>query len=80
MSSPGSYLEEFLSAACRCGARKRKGESFCGACYHRLPRQMQRSLYRRMGVGYEEAFDAAARLLRLPLQTALFGREPGQEG
>ena len=39
-----------------CGGVKRKHTAFCTACYYRLPRTLQKSLWRRFGNGFEEAY------------------------
>lgn len=46
-----------------CGGKKLPGRSFCGACYHQLPHDLQRHLYYRLGDGYEEAYDEAREFL-----------------
>lgn len=57
------YLRELKSDGCMCGKPKKKNFSFCWTCFQRLPEEMRKSLYRRMGRGYEEAYDAAVRYL-----------------
>jgi hypothetical protein len=52
--------------ACECPAcagAKKPGMSFCRSCYADLPVNMARALYKRVGQGYEEAFDHAVRKL-----------------
>lgn len=53
------YWDELFSEECFCGKNKKSKMSFCYSCYRSLPRSMQRDLYRRMGDGYEEAYDDA---------------------
>lgn len=50
-----------------CDGRKRSKNTFCVDCYLTLPREMQRALYREIGKGYEEAYDAAVGFLRAKL-------------
>ena len=50
----------FLSITCRCGALKRTKQPFCNTCYDKLPRQYQVALYKRLGEGFEEAYQRAA--------------------
>ena len=59
MSDFKFYLQELNSEECRCGSWKKKRMSFCYICYRKLPKDTQKELYQRMGVGYEEAYDDA---------------------
>jgi hypothetical protein len=52
-----------MIARCECGNTKGLKMSSCRSCYYKLPRQMQRNLYKRAGHGYEEAYDAAVKYL-----------------
>ena len=53
----------FPRRVCFCGGPKESGFSFCGVCYHMLPRPMQHALWRKAGHGYEQAYaDAKARV------------------
>lgn len=56
-------LEELQGTTCRCGRDKKTKMTFCGRCYHQLPRRIQRSLYKRVGEGYEEAYSTAVEYL-----------------
>jgi hypothetical protein len=50
-----------------CSGYKRRHMSFCGRCYGKLPRAIQRRLYARIGCGYESAHESAiAALLAHP--------------
>jgi hypothetical protein len=51
------------SNKCICSRWKPKARSFCGACYHNLPAELRRALYRRIGEGYEAAFTEAVKFL-----------------
>ncbi|MCE5242476.1 MAG: phage protein GemA/Gp16 family protein [Syntrophobacteraceae bacterium] len=57
------YLRELQSDQCQCGKSKGSGKSFCYSCWKKLPVDLQRPLYRRLGQGYEEAYEQAARHL-----------------
>ncbi len=57
------YKAEKQSNECQCGRGKSPGYSFCPTCYKSLTNDMQRALYRRMGLGYEEAFEEASQWL-----------------
>ena len=59
----GRYVEELMSEECLCGREKRRQYSFCYRCYKLLPQDLQRRLYSRIGEGYEEAFEEAAKRL-----------------
>jgi hypothetical protein len=55
---------ELSGEECRCGAGKKPAQSFCFACYDRLPRDMARAMYRRIGSGYESAYRDAVDYLK----------------
>lgn len=57
-------LEELKGEECQCGKYKKSGNSFCYGCYSSLPNNLQRSLYRRFGNGYEEAYEEAIEHLK----------------
>ena len=60
-------LEDFLGTKCgSCGRAKQSSHSFCGRCYHILPKAMQDALYKRFGEGYEAAFTDAQKYLEHP--------------
>lgn len=61
-----AILRELRGQKCRCGRRKIEKQTFCGSCYHSLPKDMQRALYRRLNKGYEEAYRVACAHLGLP--------------
>lgn len=42
-----------------CGSWKPAKTTFCGHCYHRLPRPMQHALYKLISNGYPEARETA---------------------
>lgn len=45
---------------CLCGREKRRKMAFCGLCFNLLPDRMQDDLYKRVGAGFEAAYEAAA--------------------
>jgi len=57
------YLQEVQSETCQCGGWKRSSLSFCYSCFLRLPHELREALYRTMGHGFEEAYDAASKYL-----------------
>jgi len=58
-------LQDFLGTLCSaCRGSKESRHSFCGRCYHALPKSMQSDLWRRFGHGYEQAFADAQDWLR----------------
>lgn len=61
--STSFYIDELKSEECQCGEYKARGKSVCPACWKRLPRDLQVDLYSRMGDGYEEAYEAAVKVL-----------------
>lgn len=50
------YARELRSEECQCLRRKKAGHSLCWKCYGRLPEELRKRLYRRIGDGYEEAY------------------------
>lgn len=51
---------EYMGLECAvCEKKKSKAQSFCSSCYYKLPEGMRKSLYRRFGDGYEEAYEEA---------------------
>ena len=57
------YVGELESEECFCGMPKVSGKSFCYRCFTALPHDMRRELYKRVGDGYEAAYDAAVKYL-----------------
>jgi len=58
-------LKELKSNECACGKYKKEGMSFCYNCYQGLPDDMQKALYNRFGLGYEQAYDDAVGWLKV---------------
>ena len=52
-------IKELQATSCYCGAKKKRGHTFCYPEYRSLPPAMQQALYNRLGHGYEEAYQAA---------------------
>ena len=61
--TPRELIAELQGTACRCGSTKRPKQTFCHTCYYSLSADTRRALYRRVGEGYEEAYDEAIREL-----------------
>ena len=57
------YLKELQGNECVCGGFKKSGLSVCRECWAKLPPEMQQALYRRIGRGYEQAYEAAVEYL-----------------
>ena len=57
------YLEELRSDECQCGSKKLRDNTFCRKCYYELPKNMREDLYLFIGMGYEQARDAAVHYL-----------------
>ncbi len=56
-------VRELLRKVCRCGRPKMVKQTFCGRCYKSLTTEVRRSLYRKIGEGYEEAHAKALFIL-----------------
>lgn len=54
------YVNQLKSEECLCGKYKQPGFAFCYGCYKTLPKDHQRALYKKIGTGFEEAYDACA--------------------
>jgi hypothetical protein len=63
-------IADLLGTTCRCGATKAHGHTFCGPCYYGLPLSLRRDLYKRIGEGYEEAYERACGVLQRQLSAA----------
>ena len=63
LKEAGFYIRELRSNQCQCEAPKKPGNSFCYSCYTDLPLDMRSALYRKLGSGYEDAYDAAVKYL-----------------
>lgn len=53
------YINELKSNECQCGRDKKPDYAFCFTCYDSLPWEMRKALWRRVGNGYEEAYEEA---------------------
>lgn len=60
MKTQRQLIAELRGGLCRCGAAKQPRQTFCRSCYFTLPAKMRSALYRRIGEGYEQAYQAAA--------------------
>lgn len=56
-------IEVLRSTRCICGGKKSERTAFCKGCYFSLSPETRRALYQRIGVGFEEAYTAAAEIL-----------------
>lgn len=57
------YYKKLKSDICACGHFKTPLTSFCKVCYRSLPDSNQSALYRKLGAGYELAYDHAVEIL-----------------
>lgn len=57
-------VRELRGNKCRCGEGKPSGKTFCYNCYHSLPDELKKRLYKRIGQGYEEAHAEAVAILK----------------
>ena len=58
-------LAVLKSDLCLCGKRKNPRRSFCPYCFRALPDAMKAALYRKVGRGYEAAFQEAVQWLQI---------------
>jgi hypothetical protein len=56
-------VHELGTVQCRCARPKQPCQTFCRACYYSLAPEMRRSLYDKIGQGYEAAYVAAVNML-----------------
>jgi hypothetical protein len=63
VSTPAEMLAELRGTTCRCGREKDRMKSFCLPCFMRLPRYLRTALYKRIGTGYETAYESAVKIL-----------------
>lgn len=58
------YIQALNSDECsNCNNNKQIGKAFCYNCFKKLPDELQRILYRRIGFGFESAFELASKWL-----------------
>lgn len=53
------YGAELMGNGCWCGDSKKPGFALCFKCYNRLPVELQKGLYRKLGNGYEQGYEEA---------------------
>lgn len=51
------YISVLKSQECQCGRNKKPKFALCYRCYKELPNDIQRNLYRKIGEGFEEAYE-----------------------
>ena len=66
-------IRELMGLKCRCGKLKGRGMPLCGICYLSLSQGMRDDLYKRLGEGYEQAYESACRALDRATGTAAGG-------
>jgi hypothetical protein len=57
------YMQVLKGKQCQCERPKKRRHAFCFGCYSRLPRDMRKDLYRPIGNGFAEAYEAAVKYL-----------------
>lgn len=57
------YLDVLKSNGCACGREKKPGRAFCFRCWKSLPGYMKGPLYRKIGKGFELAYEIACQYL-----------------
>ena len=57
------YVNVMKSEKCQCENPKKRRYALCFNCWKKLPEYMQKALYRRLGFGFEKAYDKAVRCL-----------------
>lgn len=68
-------VQELAGKTCHCGKPKQRGHTFCRFCYFRLPPQLGQALYKRLGYGYREAYEAAVDYLTIDTETRAIAQE-----
>jgi len=59
-------IRETDGAECAaCGSPKRRGHAFCPSCFHALPGDLRRALWKTISEGYALAYDEAKQWLRV---------------
>lgn len=56
-------IEILKNNQCHCGKGKMPRNAFCRECFYKLPNAIRKALYSRVGFGFEQAYDLAARTL-----------------
>jgi hypothetical protein len=52
-----------MGEVCRCGGAKKAGFSFCNGCYRLCPPREANNLWRKIGEGYELAYERCCRAI-----------------
>jgi hypothetical protein len=66
-------IRELMGVKCRCGEPKQRGFTFCRICYLSLPQGFRNELQKKLGEGYEQAYETACRMLERATGTAAGG-------
>ena len=56
-------IRELMGVKCHCGEPKQRGFTFCRICYLSLPQGFREELRKKLGEGYEQAYETACRAL-----------------
>lgn len=57
------YIAVLKSEECQCGKPKKSRMALCYDCYSSLPKDTQKTLWKKIRNGFEEAYDNALRWL-----------------
>ena len=57
-------IQVLKSGRCACGHAKQSGMAFCYGCWLRLPTNIRQALYRKVGEGFETAYEVACSFLQ----------------
>ena len=66
-------IEALKSGRCACGNSKQTGMAFCYRCWLQLPRNVRQALYRKIGEGFEAAYDVGCQFLQFKPKEATHG-------
>lgn len=58
------YLNVLKSEECQCERPKKKKMALCYNCYSSLPKHLQRELWRKINMGFQEAYEEAVKYLQ----------------
>lgn len=59
-----AIIRNFFGVICRgCDGKKIPRSGFCASCYHRLPQRLKDNLWRRIGSGFEQAYQESYNFL-----------------
>lgn len=57
-------VRALVAGACACGEPKRVNQAFCPLCYRRLPADVRRGLWAKLGKGFAGVYHVALEILK----------------